>query len=379
LHVTIFSFFMAILWCSLFVLLAALIEHDFTFVRKYGIMPVLAVMTLAIARFAIPIEPSHSIVVGSDMVIPAIQHFLVSKCCTYRGHTICWAYVFIAVWTLGTVLMLGNFLLQTFQTNRRLHNLQSFDDPNAAAVLEKIVTASKPEQRYHLIITDEIQTPMLIGFFVPTILLPQLDLSKDELSYVFLHEWSHFMHKDLWKKLLLDFICAFLWWNPIVYVIKKNFDYVLEVNCDRYVVQSGKAEDHIRYVETIVKVMKQMLDRQTASLQPSIPFVAISDQNMITQRCELILDSPKKTNKHILWPYICMFALILVSYIFVIQPRTSAPPDSGISINTDGSYLVPQGDKYGLYVDGKSQGTVTSGEINKPPFSNLNIKGSEKR
>ena len=83
---------MAILWCSLFVLLAAFIEHDFTFVREYGIMPVIAVMTLAIARFAIPIEPSHSIVVGSDMVIPAIQHFLVSKCCTYRGHTICWAY-----------------------------------------------------------------------------------------------------------------------------------------------------------------------------------------------------------------------------------------------------------------------------------------------
>jgi len=380
LQVTIFSFFMAILWCSLFVLLAALLEHNSAFIRKYGIAPVMAVMVLGIARLAIPVEPSNSKVIGSNTVMPAIQHFLLDPCYTFYDHVICWGDVFIAVWALGCALMIVQFLIQTFRTNRRLRNIQSLDDPQATEVLENIVSASKPKQRYRLIITDEVQTPMLIGVFVPVILLPPLELSKEELSYVLLHEWSHFIHKDLWKKLLIDLICAFLWWNPIVYIIKKNFDYALEVNCDRYVVQNGKQEDQIRYVETIVKIMRQMLDRQTASLQPSIPFVAASDLNMVTQRCELILYTPQKMGRHIIWPLACALALILVSYIFIIQPRTPAPPDSGTSVTISDAYLIQQENgRYGLYVDGKLQGNVTSEDISKPPFSDLTIKGSERR
>ena len=379
-QVTIFSFFMAILWCSLFVLLAALLEHDSVFIRKYGITPVIALMALSITRLAIPIEPPHSKVIGSNMVMPAIQHFLMSQCYTCYGHAIRWRDVFLAVWVLGSVLTIARFLLQTFRTNRRLRNLQTLDDPQAEVVLESIVSASKPKQKYRLIITDKVQAPMLIGFFVPTIMLPRLELSKNELSFVLLHEWSHFIHKDLWKKLLIDFICAFLWWNPIVYIIKRNFDYALEVNCDRYVVRNGKPADQIRYVETIVKIMRQMLDRQTDSWQPSIPFVAASDLNMVTQRCELILYTPQKMGRHIIWPLACALALILVSYIFIIQPRTPAPPDSGTSVTISDAYLIQQENgRYGLYADGKLQGNVTSEDISKPPFSDLTINGSERR
>ena len=60
---------MAILWCSLFVVLAALLEHNAAFIRKYGISPVMALMVLGIIRLFIPIEPGHSIVVGSAVTV----------------------------------------------------------------------------------------------------------------------------------------------------------------------------------------------------------------------------------------------------------------------------------------------------------------------
>lgn len=377
-QVTIFSFFMAILWCSLFVLLAALLEHDSTFIQKYGMTPVMAVMVLGIARLAIPVEPPHSKVIGSNTVIPAIQHFLLNPCYAFHAYVICWGDIFIAVWVLGCVLVIVRFLIQTFQTNRWLRNLRPLDDHSAAEVLESIVSASKPMQKYRLIVTNEVQTPMLIGFFEPVILLPPLELSKDELFYVLLHEWSHFLHKDLWKKLLIDFICAFLWWNPIVYIIKKNFDYALEINCDRYVVRNGNPADQIRYVEAIVKVMRQMLDRTKDSLQPSIPFVTASDQNMVTQRCELILYTPQKMGNQIILPLACALTIVLFSYIFIIQPRTPAPLDSGTSVTAGDAYIVQQKNgRYVLYVDGKLQGNIPSEDISKPPFSDLTIKGEE--
>ena len=106
--------------------------------------------------------------------------------------------------------------------------------------------------------------------------------------------------------------------------------------------------------------MQQMLDQKKDFLQASIPFVAANDQSMVMQRCELILNTPQKSGRHVIWPFACALALVLVSYLYIIQPRTQAPTDAGISFSADNAYLVQRtGGGYDLYVDGKLQGNVS--------------------
>lgn len=125
--------------------------------------------------------------------------------------------------------------------------------------------------------------------------------------------------------------------------------------------------------------MQQMLDQKKDFLQASIPFVAANDQSMVMQRCELILNTPQKSGRHVIWPFACALALVLVSYLYIIQPRTQAPPDAGISFSADNAYLVQHtGGGYDLYVGGKLQGNVTDEDVAVPPFSNLTIQESER-
>ena len=45
-----------------------------------------------------------------------------------------------------------------------------------------------------------ITSPMLIGFFHPSIVLPIGELEENELSYIFLHELIHYKQKDMFYK-----------------------------------------------------------------------------------------------------------------------------------------------------------------------------------
>lgn len=89
----------------------------------------------------------------------------------------------------------------------------------------------------NLLVLPLIQSPMLIGFFHPTILLPSSHLSDSDARFIFKHELTHFWRKDLWKKLLILLIQCIHWFNPIAYLLNKNFVYCMETSCDEQVVR----------------------------------------------------------------------------------------------------------------------------------------------
>lgn len=55
-----------------------------------------------------------------------------------------------------------------------------------------------------VIILSEIGSPMMFGLLSPVILLPNRIFAEDELRLIFKHELTHFKHKDLWVKILID-------------------------------------------------------------------------------------------------------------------------------------------------------------------------------
>ena len=83
-----------------------------------------------------------------------------------------------------------------------------------------------------------VQSPMLVGFFRPTIVLPSEHLPDNDAQFILTHELTHFRRRDLWKKFLVNMIQCIHWFNPIVYLLNRDFAYWLETSCDEEVVSS---------------------------------------------------------------------------------------------------------------------------------------------
>jgi beta-lactamase regulating signal transducer with metallopeptidase domain len=108
-----------------------------------------------------------------------------------------------------------------------------------------------------------ITSPMTIGFVCPVVLLPAMDFSADELSFILKHELVHCKRKDLWYKGLVLIATAMHWFNPVVYLMARAIAVQCEISCDAAVVQNAGVDARRRYSETIIGVIKNHSRIQT--------------------------------------------------------------------------------------------------------------------
>ena len=82
------------------------------------------------------------------------------------------------------------------------------------------------------------QSPVLVGFFRPTVVLPSEHMPDADARLILSHELTHFRRGDLWKKSLVNTVQCIHWFNPAVYLLSRDFAYWQETSCDERVVGS---------------------------------------------------------------------------------------------------------------------------------------------
>ncbi|NLV86802.1 MAG: M56 family metallopeptidase [Clostridiales bacterium] len=376
---SIYSFLIALAWCNVFVLFGIMLRHKTDFVLKYGVNFILLIMSIGILRLFIPIESRFSIVLASNTIMPFLQRFLRAELFQINNIWIDRFEILIWIWLLGSFLYLLSIALRIAKLKRAVRRIPPEDNRQAVRVMNTIICSAKIRRQCRIIVSEDVATPMLVGYFKPTILLPCLSLSDEELRYVLLHEWGHFTHKHLWTKLLFNILCALLWWNPLVYMMKANMDNILEISCDRLVVDGMDDSERVKYVESTTKVMRQMADKMPQLALSSVGFIA-ADTEAIVQRCELVLFPPKRFSsrtKYILGTAI--LCLTIFSYAFVVQPDTPPPIEEGhFTIGYENSYLVPNNDDtYSLYINKNFLFNLDVSEIYSLPYSELPMRNEE--
>ena len=98
---------------------------------------------------------------------------------------------------------------------------------------------------------NRIAGPMMIGFFRPVILLPEIDYSAQEEDIIVTHEMAHFKRHDLWYKLVLLLANAMHWFNPFVYKMVRCASRDLECACDDDVIR-GKDITFRKYYSMVI-------------------------------------------------------------------------------------------------------------------------------
>lgn len=166
-------------------------------------------------------------------------------------------------WAAGTALFLlwqlGSYLALRAKLSRSRRPLT---DEAILAVLERESVAAglrKPLQVY----TAAVGSPMIVGAIKPTLLLPEMELSTEQLSLVFRHELIHYRRRDIWYKLLLMLANAIHWFNPMVWLMVHAADRDLELSCDEAVVAGRDEAYREEYGRCLLAVVRAGMSRRT--------------------------------------------------------------------------------------------------------------------
>ena len=114
----------------------------------------------------------------------------------------------------------------------------------------------KIKTRVELSCNPLIASPMLIGFFRPRIILPVGEWEDKELSYIFVHELTHYKQRDMFYKWLIQIVVCAHWFNPFVYLLEKEVNKSCELSCDEKVISILDDKARREYGDTLISFLQ---------------------------------------------------------------------------------------------------------------------------
>ncbi|CAD5902055.1 conserved membrane hypothetical protein [Carnobacterium maltaromaticum] len=323
---------------------------------------------LFIAILIFPVEFDYTISIPSKIILPSIQNFLNYKIVIFGNSGISVFNLILLIWLLGTTVKLI-YLLSNYLKLKRF--AQTCSDESVE------IKANNKKKKLKIINVNTKCSPSVIGLLKPTILLPNINLTTEELNYILKHECIHVLNLDLLVKYIYEIVLAFYWWNPVAYFFRKQMNQILELQVDENIVYNLQDEERIKYAETLLKISKELQIKKENPF--SISLTTIS-RDLLLQRTRNILKTTtdiKKKNP-ILYLICFLFCFFIASSI-VFEPYLVNPEieETTFQITKENSYLIENDDgKYQLYSNGVYMTTLETID-NDENLKKLKIYNSE--
>lgn len=370
-----YSVVMAMIWFTLASLVGYFILRR---AEKCGLAFIGMVFLLTTIRIFVPLDIAGSIIIRSHVVYPAIQNWM--RCPIVESITVGDCLVFL--WAAGAVFrFIGLVRKWTQQRKFRQEAAMQDGDDWLSPLFQKVAEELGYHGAFHLAAGEHVSSVYQAGFLHPYILLPtQIDMFSDEdICNMFRHELCHFLSRDLWIKVGFQVIGCILWWNPVMPMLKRSIEQLLELRCDRKVCRQLSAESQLSYMETLIELVKL---GSTCTAQTYMGCLGRNSGDDMQQRFGMLLLNKPSTTERCRQIISCVLCLVLfiASYGVILQPWNDSPgsDDFGgdiFELASDDGYIVcsPDGTLV-FYFDGTDQGiTIQEAMLSIEPFSQMPI------
>lgn len=372
-----YNLLMSLLWSSVCIVIFCLLRRNYSFIRDYGVFPLISILLAGLFRFFVPIELPYTKLLCSYEFLPAIQAAFWQQS---RLFSLPYGVLFLLLWALVSLALLVKLMLELAAQRRAIRQMIRFDSEEAEQVMEKLLLETGSRLNYTIVVSPDVTIPSITGFFSPTLLLPCMELSAETLSYIIRHELCHFLNRDAWVKLFISTFKAVFWWNPLVYALGKDLDYVLELRCDAYAVKDLSEEQRICYVEAVSSVIRQAKPAETPNARYALSLNGQYSHDKLVERMKLVF-SKNTVRRRLPFFFLCaLAALLLLSYAFVIQPVTDPPSgdiEGYLALTPENAYIEHTEDGYFLYVYDSLITELSEKEMESDPYPSLEIREAE--
>ena len=158
------------------------------------------------------------------------------------------------------------------------------------------------------------------------------------------------------------------WWNPVVYLLKRDLEQLIELRCDSSVSRRLSKQQRAEYLRTMLSTL------QHACAQKQTPYstTAFSYKHAdydIKERFDAVMHGESKLSHipMVVCTLLLFVSLFRISYAFQLQPLYNTPPSTEtntIDLHPQHTILRKEFDgTYQLYLDGEWFSDLTEQEF----------------
>lgn len=363
-------------------LLIFILRRRSDYLTKYGVTFISILYIFCTVRMLFPIEfPSHQKVICDSYLYSFLMNLYAKSEDIHKKIVMA---VILTIWIIGIIIAVVHKMREWNKVKGYLIKGTSEGDGVAEKILREIDSECPIKIEYNLAIAE----PFIKGLRHPVIYLPEKECNEKELEFILMHEYLHWKRKDLWKKFIINIIGMIFWWNPLAYLLCKDLDQIIELNCDNAMSKKYSEMDTLYYLDTLTYMAggrRANFDKVSSN---TLGFVKKLEVRPLKQRFHYVMfkkddrKTQRKMNLFILGVSVIWF---VASYYFILQPDYSIPQMDVQEDNTpfiaddENSYLEEQKDgsyifHYAGFTDKVSKEDVESGGYEGYPI----IKYKEK-
>lgn len=247
----------------------------------------------------------------------------------------------VALWIAGVIIMFARAVVQ-WRALDRIASRLAWAQADIDDLLQTVAARFGSLARVRVLVSRHIDTPTLLGWFNPVILLPAavvLGFPRQQLELILAHELGHLRRHDHLVNLAQAVVENLLFYHPVVHWISREVRHEREVCCDNLVLRLTEHEPR-EYARTLAAL------EDLRQLSPQLAVAATG--GMLLDRVRRIIGSaPASTRQPRRRPLLGAGLLAMVaaggltSAIFV--SRDDSPP-AGSAIADIGLSAVPRAD-----------------------------------
>lgn len=173
------------------------------------------------------------------------------------------------VWITGSLIFIAVHLISYFYYKRQV--IKKGKVIKEARILSQMLQLKRELHIRHPVCVMEYyeaESPMIIGFIKPVLILPKEQYSSEDLFFILKHELVHLKRGDVYFKLLFVIANAVHWFNPFIWIMRKEAAIDMELSCDERVTQGTSYAFRKAYTETLLSMLhKQYITKTVLSTQ----------------------------------------------------------------------------------------------------------------
>ena len=164
------------------------------------------------------------------------------------------------IWCAGALLTFCITLGAHINLRRLRVSSHDMEDPAALEMLSRLKQRVKVRRPVALKVSSKIYTPMSLGIFSPTIILPDGGFRGiSELEMILTHELAHIRRCDYLVNILQNILKAIFFFHPLYHLMNRSLAKEREHICDDWVIDV--TEQRSRYAECIIGLLERALHK----------------------------------------------------------------------------------------------------------------------
>lgn len=312
---------------------------------------IFAIIAVIMLRMMVPVNFPFTRTIYSSKLLIGLGNIVYAN--VYGDRQVLVSDLLLWAWISVAVILLIRYFYKRVKV-RRILEQYVIKDTDTKEYYESFLNDTKIRSIKIAVIPGEKQAA-IFGVIRPIMILPDAVLEEKTVAHMIRHEMKHYANYDLWLKFFVDLLVVIHWWNPVVYVMRKELSLAFELSNDYMVTRDMPELEKLEYAQTLVQAAKLMSNQQAYDLN-------LTGGECLETRIQMLLEEKKtegmRSRLLAAANLLFVFLIMIISLVFVPEVfyEESVHYDSeefeGVfDITPENAYYLKTENGYELYAD----------------------------